>query len=51
MQLRNIAIDDKYTREDGQIFVTGTQALVRLAMLQSQRDQRAGLNTAGFVTG
>ena len=51
MQLRDVTLDDKYTREDGQIFVTGIQALVRLPMLQAQRDQSAGLNTAGFVTG
>ncbi len=51
MKLRDVALDDKYTLERGQIFVSGTQALVRLPMLQSQRDQAVGLNTAGFVTG
>ena len=51
MQLRDVTLDDKYTREDGQIFVTGIQALVRLPMLQAQWDRRSGLNTAGFVTG
>ena len=31
--------------------MSGTQALIRLMMLQHQRDQLAGLNTAGFITG
>jgi indolepyruvate ferredoxin oxidoreductase len=33
------------------VFLTGTQALIRLMMLQRVRDQRAGLNTAGFISG
>ena len=51
MKLRDVALDDKYTLEKGQIFVSGIQALVRLPMLQSQKDRTNGLNTAGFVTG
>ncbi len=51
MKLRDVALDDKYTLEKGQIFVSGIQALVRLPMLQSQKDRTYGLNTAGFVTG
>ena len=51
MKLRDVALDDKYTLEKGQIFVSGIQALVRLPMLQSQKDKANGLNTAGFVTG
>ena len=35
----------------GRVFLTGTQALIRLLMLQRERDQRAGLNTAGFISG
>ena len=35
----------------GRVYLTGTQALVRLPMMQRQRDQAAGLNTAGFITG
>ena len=49
MKLRDVAIDDKYTLERGQIFVSGTQALVRLPMLQSQKDEAVGLNTAGVA--
>ena len=46
-----ISLDDKYTLERGRAFLTGTQALIRLPMQQRIRDVRAGLNTAGFVTG
>jgi len=49
--LRDVDLDSKYTLESGRIFVTGPQALVRLLLLQRQRDQLAGLNTAGFVSG
>ena len=47
----SVTLDDKYARARGRIFVTATQALVRLPMMQRQRDLAAGLNTAGFVTG
>src|SRR3982750_949737 len=45
------SLDDKYTLERGRVFLTGTQALIRLMMLQRERDLRAGVNTAGFVSG
>jgi len=51
MALPAVSLDDKYLLEDGRIFVTGTQALVRLPMVQRWRDHAAGLDTAGFVTG
>jgi indolepyruvate ferredoxin oxidoreductase len=44
-------IDDCYVRDHGQVWLTGTQALVRLAMLQRQADIAAGLDTAGFISG
>lgn len=44
-------LDDKYTRHSGRVFLTGTQALIRLPMLQRERDLAAGLNTAGFISG
>ncbi len=44
-------LDDKYTRTTGRVFLTGTQALIRLPMLQRERDLAAGLNTAGFISG
>lgn len=51
MQLAEVTLEDKYTRQSGRIYVTGSQALVRLAMLQRQRDAAAGLSTAGFISG
>src|SRR5438552_10278328 len=49
--LASASLDDKYTLERGRVFLTGTQALIRLMMLQRERDARAGVNTAGFVSG
>src|SRR5467141_1255801 len=49
--LAKASLDDKYTLERGRVFLTGTQALIRLMLLQRERDTRAGLNTAGFVSG
>ncbi|WP_428663700.1 indolepyruvate ferredoxin oxidoreductase family protein [Reyranella sp.] len=46
-----VSLDDKYLLESGRIYLTGTQALVRLPMMQRQRDQAAGLNTAGYISG
>jgi indolepyruvate ferredoxin oxidoreductase len=51
MALRNVNLDDKYDLHQTQLFVTGYQALIRLCLMQKERDRRAGLNTAGFVTG
>jgi len=51
MALRNVALDDKYTVTDGRIFITGTQALVRLPIMQHMRDQSNGLNTACYISG
>jgi indolepyruvate ferredoxin oxidoreductase len=49
--LETVTLDDKYRLEQGRAFMSGVQALVRLPMLQRQRDARAGLNTAGFISG
>ncbi|MFL9924270.1 indolepyruvate ferredoxin oxidoreductase family protein [Herbaspirillum lusitanum] len=49
--LDDVSLDDKYALERGRVFMTGIQALIRLPILQRQYDQRAGLNTAGFITG
>ncbi len=51
MEIAKASLEDKYTVEHGRVFLTGTQALIRLMMLQRLRDQQAGLNTAGFVSG
>lgn len=46
-----VTLDDKYDTRLDRIYLTGTQALVRLPLLQRQRDLAAGLNTAGYVSG
>ena len=51
MDLAKATLDDKYTQETGRVFLTGTQALIRVMLLQRERDMRAGLNTAGFISG
>ncbi|MGX1789414.1 indolepyruvate ferredoxin oxidoreductase family protein [Bosea sp. NPDC055332] len=50
-ELRAVALDDKYDLSKQQIFLTGTQAIARMLLVQHERDRRAGLNTAGFVSG
>src|SRR3546814_10667921 len=51
MALAAGSLDDKYALESGRVYLTGTQALVRLPMMQRQRDRAAGLNTACYVSG
>ena len=46
-----VTLDDKYALESGRVFLTGTQALVRLPMMQRRRDEAAGLNTGCFISG
>ncbi|MBP7623669.1 MAG: indolepyruvate ferredoxin oxidoreductase family protein [Xanthomonadales bacterium] len=48
---RSYSLEDKYTRREGRIFLSGVQALVRLPIMQALRDQAAGLNTGGFISG
>src|ERR1700684_2303779 len=45
------SLADRYLKRDGRILCSGVQALVRLMLLQSERDRAAGLNTNGFVSG
>jgi indolepyruvate ferredoxin oxidoreductase len=49
--LTSVTLDDKYTLERGRAYMSGIQALVRLPMLQQERDRAIGLNTAGFISG
>jgi indolepyruvate ferredoxin oxidoreductase len=49
--LETVTLDDKYALARGRAFMSGVQALVRLPMLQRQRDQMQGKNTAGFISG
>ncbi|WP_169570090.1 indolepyruvate ferredoxin oxidoreductase family protein [Sneathiella limimaris] len=46
-----VTLDDKYELESGQVFLTGTQALVRLPIMQRQRDAAKGLKTGAFISG
>jgi indolepyruvate ferredoxin oxidoreductase len=49
--LENVTLDDKYSLDVGRAFMSGVQALVKLPMLQRQRDTLQGKNTAGFISG
>ena len=51
MSRKSVALDDKYTQQAGEVYLSSIQALVRLPLMQRQRDVAAGLNTAGFITG
>ena len=44
-------LDDNLVQENGRVFITGTQALLRMAIMQKRMDVAAGLNTAGFISG
>ncbi|MEO0997003.1 MAG: pyruvate ferredoxin oxidoreductase, partial [Pseudomonadota bacterium] len=49
--LDSYTLEDRYLRERGRVFLTGTQALVRIPLMQRRLDRAAGLNTAGFISG
>jgi len=49
--LESVSLDDKYALDHGRAFMSGVQALVKLPMLQRQRDALVGKQTAGFVSG
>ena len=51
MTKQDVSLDDRYDLTKSQILLTGTQALVRLMLMQRARDAAAGLNTAALVTG
>ena len=51
MQLAAVSLDDKYESREGRVHITGSQAIVRLAMMQFIRDRAAGLDTACYITG
>ncbi len=51
MAPNHVTLDDKYDLAKSRIFVTGFQSIVRLCLMQKERDRLAGLNTAGYVTG
>ncbi len=49
--LDDYELDDRYLRESGRVFLTGTQALVRIPLMQRALDRARGWNTAGFISG
>ena len=51
MTLRPVSLKDKYDLAIDEVYLTGTQALVRLCLMQAELDKRAGLNTAGYISG
>src|ERR1700694_490242 len=51
MTLMQAGLDDKYRLDAKRIYLSGIQALVRLPMLQRERDRLENLNTAGFISG
>jgi indolepyruvate ferredoxin oxidoreductase len=51
MPIADVALDDKYTAQSGRVFLSGLQALVRLPMMQRERDRAEGLTTGGFISG
>ncbi len=51
MTLAAVSLDDKYAAQTGHVYMTGTQALVRLPMMQHLRDKAAGLKTACLISG
>ncbi|HWN90887.1 MAG TPA: hypothetical protein VNQ15_05735, partial [Verrucomicrobiae bacterium] len=48
---QGFSLDAKYTLEEGRVFLSGIQALVRLPLDQHRADQRRGLRTATFISG
>lgn len=50
-KLDNYKLEDRYLRESGRVFLTGSQALVRIPLMQAALDRKLGFNTAGMVSG
>jgi indolepyruvate ferredoxin oxidoreductase len=48
---RDFSLDAKYRLDEGVIFLSGIQALVRLPLDQHRADRRRGLNTATLISG
>ncbi len=48
---QEISLWDKYDLSKDSAYISGIEALVRLPLLQHQRDLDAGLNTAGYISG
>ncbi|MEZ5918195.1 MAG: hypothetical protein R3C40_11645, partial [Parvularculaceae bacterium] len=50
-KLDDYTLDDRFARSEGRVFLTGSQALVAIMIMQRRLDRLAGLNTGGFVSG
>ena len=46
-----ITLEDKYLKNEGKIFATGSQILVKLPLVQKKLDEKVNLNTSGFISG
>ncbi len=51
MAKSGVSLADKFDLDETRQILTGTQAVVRLALMQKKRDEAAGLNTAGYISG
>ena len=51
MTIHGVSLDDKYDLSKERIFISGSQAVIRMLLMQRERDRRAGISTAGFVSG
>jgi indolepyruvate ferredoxin oxidoreductase len=49
--LKEVTLEDKYKVLQGTLYLTGIQALVKLPLVQREIDRKAGLHTAGFISG
>lgn len=45
------SLEDRYDLTKNVVLLNGTQALIRFLLIQKQRDMKAGLKTAGYVSG
>jgi len=51
MALAAVSLDDRYDLDRNEVLLSGTQAVVRLLLMQRERDRRAGFDTAAYVSG
>ncbi|MFD1912294.1 indolepyruvate ferredoxin oxidoreductase family protein [Halodurantibacterium flavum] len=51
MSRHDVTLNDRFDLSKSPVLLNGTQALVRLMLMQAVRDRAAGRDTAGFVTG
>ncbi len=51
MAFAKVSLDDKYDLTKSRVYISGMQAIIRMALMQHELDKRQGLNTAGYITG